>query len=304
MNINWDYVAGFTDGEGYLGVIGKGPRIQWGQKDKRQLEVIKDFLESENLHPYMLYRKPGPKRPNFIHILSLTRRKEVAYVIKQLESRVVLKLPACNLIKNWLLSHPAYANMSPVDYDTFSDLHSQGYTQGEIAKRMNYGRGTIWKFAKENGFKFEMGIGGGIVDGKRLPPMTKEEYRLHKINKEKVGICPKCGSLMWKASKQCRACSNKNRTKRTRTFLATTTCGTCGNPIQKSASQLRYYPLSFCNKYCKSKYWASHWAKDYDRCTDCGTTEIDHMAKGKCKKCHNKWYSQAHPRKKKSLSKT
>jgi endogenous inhibitor of DNA gyrase (YacG/DUF329 family) len=303
MNINWDYVAGFTDGEGYLGVIGKGPRIVWGQKDKHQLEVIRDFFIAEGLHPNLTVRRTRNKQPNPIWLLSLTRRAEVLYSVEILENKLVLKIPQCETIKKWASEHPTRnANMLPVDPIRFNELYQEGYTQVSIGKIMGHSPSVIYKFVKENDFNFKVGGGSRIVDGKRLPAMTDRERILHRRRKEKVGICPKCGNLMYKASKQCRACSNKNRIKRGKKDRINVNCGTCGKPLQKLESQLKHYPLSFCDKNCRAKYRINDWSKRFDCCIDCGTTSVKHIAKGRCKACHNKWYW--HTLRKKSLSKT
>lgn len=31
------------------------------------------------------------------------------------------------------------------------------------------------------------------------------------------------------------------------------------------------------------------WAKDFDRCVECQTTERRHVAHGRCYRCHNRW---------------
>ena len=31
------------------------------------------------------------------------------------------------------------------------------------------------------------------------------------------------------------------------------------------------------------------WARDYDACIDCGTTERPHVAHGRCKRCDDRW---------------
>jgi hypothetical protein len=31
------------------------------------------------------------------------------------------------------------------------------------------------------------------------------------------------------------------------------------------------------------------WARDYDACVDCGTTECEHAARGLCNRCYNRW---------------
>lgn len=290
MLINWDYIAGFTDGEGYLGIIGRGPRIQWGQKDKHQLDVIKDFLESEGFHPNMPYRKPRPaqQQPNGLYILGLTRRDEVLRVVSILKEKVVLKLPACLKIEKWAVEHPPYANMNPIDFNQFNELYQAGYTQGEVAKRMNYGHSIIGSFAREHGFQFKMG--GRVIDGIRQPAMTSEEYRIHKAKKLKTKNCADCDKPINFDSTWCINCAKKHRVKPGKYAIVEVPCTNCGALFKRQRSQLTHYKVPFCSKNCSLRYRPQGWSKAFASCLDCGTTEIPHLAKGRCKKCHWKWY--------------
>ena len=77
MKLNWDYMAGFTDADGYIGLVGRGPRMTWGQKDREQIYAVFDFLEKEGLHPKIYFRSKVSRSKNGLYAVNLGRRAEV-----------------------------------------------------------------------------------------------------------------------------------------------------------------------------------------------------------------------------------
>lgn len=41
---------------------------------------------------------------------------------------------------------------------------------------------------------------------------------------------------------------------------------------------------------------ASRWARDFERCTNCGTTSVKHASRGRCRACDTYWRSNGHNR--------
>jgi hypothetical protein len=196
--MNWDYIAGFTDGEGYIGVVGKGPRISWGQTDRRPLIAIKNFLEGKGFHPHL--NRVGRKE---IWMLGMGRRAEILEIVKILKPRLIRKVAACEYIESWHNDNPPKANMKPISLDEFDRLYKERYTLSSIARLMGYSLSTISRFSNRYGYSFNS---GRHVDGKRLPALTKDERLRKKRINQRVKLCPTCGALIYKDSALCRPC--------------------------------------------------------------------------------------------------
>jgi len=209
MNINWDYIAGFTDGEGYIGIVGRGPRITWGQKDKRQLQVIHGFLEQQGLHPILSQRKPVLGQSQGVYVINLGRRDDVIAVIKELYPRLMLKAKNCEKVIKWIEDNPPRTNRSEVNIEEFSTLYHKNYTQTEIARILKRGASKIYKFSKEHGFKFK--IGGEIKNGKHIRPMSRDQYLNHRREKEKKSKCKDCEKPIYPEGERCKSCALRHR---------------------------------------------------------------------------------------------
>ena len=174
MNINLDYLAGFTDGEGSIGIVGRGPRITWGQKDENTLRTIKDFLCDLGYHPnFYKVSKKLPRRPSDIFMMNLSRRDEVLSLINKIETKMVLKSSQCEVVRKWLIDNPSKANRGEIDVEKLRDLANQGYTMKNIAKEMHFSLSKIYTTSKSNNIHFV--LGGKVSSGKHLKPMTREE---------------------------------------------------------------------------------------------------------------------------------
>lgn len=259
--LNWNYIAGFTDGEGYIGIVGRGPRVTWGQKDREQSEAVKRFLEQEGLHPQMYLRRPGPKQTVGIYAINLGRRDEVRRVVETLEPLSVLKAAACRKVREWIDSHPAKSNRNPIDRDTLARLAAEGFTQGAIAAQLGCESQKVWKFAKRYGIPFR--CGGRVIDGKRAVPFTAEQLLTRKCEKAKTGTCPDCGEAMNFDSRYCRKCEGKHRPERSRKRVMVR-CLNCDTSFEKTPWQVVRYPHHFCCRGCFGDYQKTmrpKWAK-------------------------------------------
>jgi hypothetical protein len=210
--ITWEWLAGFTDGEGYIGVPGRGPVIVWGQKDKTVVDHLYAFLNEQGLHPHINFRKPKKelRRPNGIYICSVSRRTDVVKILDMLEPLMILKPIQCKKVRNWLKMNPPKQNYDDIDREKVKLWFEQGYSARWIAKQFNCERQKIYKFAKKYGIKIHP-PGGKFNHGLRKNPMTKEEYRRYRNEKEKLSICPDCGIKIYRNSERCHSCATKYR---------------------------------------------------------------------------------------------
>jgi hypothetical protein len=209
--ITWDWVAGFTDGEGWIGVSGRGPGIKWGQKDKGVIDCLVSFLEENAFHPHVTFRKPKPelRRPNGIYLCALTRRAEVIRAINILEPLMNLKPNQCQKVRKWLKEKPAKQNYDPIDFNKVRIWAKEGYSGSWISEQLNCSKYKIWKFAKENNIK--LNLPGVFIGGKRQRRMTQEEYQVHCNEKERFNVCLDCGKKIYRYSERCHSCATKKR---------------------------------------------------------------------------------------------
>lgn len=284
MKLNWDYLAGFTDADGYIGVVGRGPRVTWGQKDKEQTEAIVGFLRKKELHP-----TTHQTRANF-YMINLGRRDEVQSVLEILGPKMVLKAAACNRVLKWINDHPSKANRQSIDEITLGKLAEEDYTITRMAEILKCSTQKVSKYAKSYGISFL--TNGRIVKGKRVPKFTKEETLKRKRERSLVSRCPDCGIPIYFQSKRCRKCYDKDRPKRGGPSFVLVPCATCGKSVRKLKGQLKYFPLSFCNRSCSSRYKAEGWSKKFSACIECGMIEKPHRSGGRCEKCYNRWYKR------------
>lgn len=214
MNVTWDYFAGFTDGEGYIGIISRGPRATWGQKDKHQLEVLRDFLISEGFHPTFYHRKQNPSgginKTRYIWVLNMARRDEILRLCEILLPLVVLKVPQCMLVLQWLKDNPRRWHTAELERDLIRQYAEEGYTQPQIGKLVGCSAQKIAKAGKKLGIIFHKS-GGKIENGKHVDGMSQEALRLHRQKKEKSSHCPDCGKFIYLDSARCPSCALKHR---------------------------------------------------------------------------------------------
>ena len=211
MAMTWDYLAGFTDGEGYIGVVRRGARITWGQRDEKMLAAVRVFLLSEGFNP-LWYKRPAkpPKKPNPIFALSLCRRDEVLRAIDRLEPLLIFKAPNCAFVREWNEKNPKLKNRSPINADVVRQLVADGFSGNGAGSRLKCSRQRIYKIAREAGIPLRPG-GGRSENGRRLEAMTDEQWRAHRRGKEKNAACADCGKAIYPQGTRCISCAMKKR---------------------------------------------------------------------------------------------
>ncbi len=252
MNITVEYVAGFVDGEGNIGVCGKGPRITLSQNRPEVLKIIRAWLLVRGIKCNWSVVKPKlPRRPNAHYMMFVSRKDTCEKLCRILLPFLIVKKSDCEGLLKWLKDHPYAYNNEPVDTGRFIELFEQGYTQGAIAKMMRHCPHIIARTAKKHGLKFPMG--GRSIDGKRIRPMTERELKENARKKSMSGKCPDCGNPIYSASKRCRPCKDKRRVGVPR-------------PVKLKCV----------------------WSMKYPCCVDCGTTDRPHISRGRCGPCRDK----------------
>lgn len=295
MSISISYLAGFTDGEGCIRVRHRRVSIIWGQNTKKVLVRIKKFLAGHGIRSNLYRRPPNPDRgvPNESFVLCVTYREGVYETCEMLLPKLIVKKGDAIRVLNWMDENPKLVNNDPIDADAVRRLAAKGWTQGRVARKMKCSTMRIGKIARENEISFST-KGWRTVDGKRVRAMTEEEYKEHKSRKNKTSRCSDCGKPCYYVARRCRSCADLWRTGREsgRGVGLNGTCDNCGGKIKIIPFYEKRYVNHFCSQKCRGEFGSrkNRWSKKQESCVECGGTEHPHVAHGRCKKCHERWY--------------
>ena len=193
MIITTEYIAGFTDGEGYFGVVGRGPRITWGQNTKEVLVLIQEWLQAMGVQGY-LYFNPArpPRRPNGIFMLNVGAKDGVEKVCSALLPYLVVKHQDATDLLQWIKDHPYQTHRGQLDINRLKEMAEQGFTLGQVASEFGCGIGKVYKAVAAHKIVF---FRPEKTPWKRTPK----------------GICPGCGAAIYKASLLCLPCRSRAR---------------------------------------------------------------------------------------------
>jgi len=92
--MNWEYIAGFIDGEGCFTISTQNyyyhPRIRISQNTKKVLNIIKDFLKKNGIRSSII-RNANKQRNNVYYNLDIMDRKSLLKMCEFLEDKLIVK---------------------------------------------------------------------------------------------------------------------------------------------------------------------------------------------------------------------
>ena len=217
--MSWPWIAGFFEGEGYVGWAdqtnkngrgGAGGRLIIGQKDKRPLVAIqKFFISSGCKNPLLYLRKPaksisriGP--PTWMWILAVSRRDDVMLVLSEIKDLVIQKRPR---VLDVMRKIRRLQKASSIDLERALELRATGLPWYKVALEMR----VHW--ARLKGVLDDAGISVKSETSKR-----EISERCRKKAREN-GKCINCLRARGKkgTALHCRRCADRrNELKRTR----------------------------------------------------------------------------------------
>jgi len=103
--MSWAYIAGFFDGEGHIGMQGRGIQLSMAQSRKRGLEVLREIKEFLALHGVKSSTYIN-KNPEKCHSLWVTNRPDIRYLLN-------LLMPYLHVKKEEAQDHLRYITMFP-----------------------------------------------------------------------------------------------------------------------------------------------------------------------------------------------
>ncbi len=161
--INWDYVAGWFDADGYVGKPPSHPcyRVQFGNTDLEVLKTIKDFIgvpQKISIKKTHYNRGVG----KIYYQLVIADHANVKRIVSRLVSRCITKKLALDETLAWLKSREQNPNFNPTgpkrndgletkrQIREASKLRKQGLSYRGIGKKMNLSHVRIWRILNES----------------------------------------------------------------------------------------------------------------------------------------------------------
>ena len=151
MKMNWDYIAGFTDGEGCLSIKkrkGRKPRchIVLSQKYGLALDEIVAFLNEQGVKAYILYSPSDQKRE--LKRLQIADLRSVKTFLEAIKDRVIVKVPAVK--RGLALDYdPKWTDLTETEITRAVELRRQGLTYRQIGAELKRDDSWIFKVLKK-----------------------------------------------------------------------------------------------------------------------------------------------------------
>jgi len=144
--MNWDYLAGFLDGEG--SIIIKPPRVRLyiSNTNKKILDEIRDFVRCGTV--YEINMKNKSKKWNKQYGWAICFHKDVLRILKNLKGRLVVKRELCESAisyienKRWQKYY-----LSKKELMKYKKLKSSR----KLAKELGVSQFSVLKYAKKYG---------------------------------------------------------------------------------------------------------------------------------------------------------
>lgn len=164
MTIGWEWIAGFFEGEGHIywqeGRRGTkhamGGRLIIGQKDKRPLQAIYDFLIAEGFSLPQFYLRPAAKTPRSTDcwILTVCTRRDVVRMLDAMLPWLFQKTEKAEMVRCRLLA--AIKERDALLSRAFV-LRADGATWSEVSIALGVGRVALSNYARSKGVALRMG---------------------------------------------------------------------------------------------------------------------------------------------------
>lgn len=148
MTPNWQWIAGFFEGEGFIGWTapktprsrqGVGARVVIGQKDRRPLAAVLRFVRDNGCPSATLYLRPPAKsrsslgRPSAVWILMIQRREEVRLFLEAIAPMLYAKRRKAEQVIRLVA---ALQDRSESIVARARKLHAAGFMWHDIARQM------------------------------------------------------------------------------------------------------------------------------------------------------------------------
>lgn len=142
--MNWNYIAGFFDGEGTINKNGYRYRIAITQTNQKVLEEIKTFSKVGNV--YEITKRKSHWKDCWIYFIS--NQNHVYFFLNKIKDKVIVKKDVIDnailCVKNRLKYRKGQQDGSLKTKQNAKKLRDQGLSYREIGKRL----GIDWGYAR------------------------------------------------------------------------------------------------------------------------------------------------------------
>jgi predicted transcriptional regulator len=205
MKMTWEWIAGFFEGEGNVfwqegkngtkqGLVG---RATIGQKDKRALQSIYNFLLEKGFSPPQFYLRPAANTPHSssIWILAIGRRDDVIRFYSEISPYLFEKKSEAEYVINRLESQRDARN--EILKRAF-DLKEKGLSWRSISRELGIGRIAISNYVKSAGLSFS----------ETTHFEDRKEWRQDRVDR---GLCEDCGEKRGDdgIKRKCKKCKDR-----------------------------------------------------------------------------------------------
>ena len=149
--MNWDYIAGFTDGEGCLSIKkkkGRKPRchIVISQKYGLALDEMVVFLNRQGIKAYILSSPSDQKRE--LKRLQIADLRSVKTFLKNIKGKTIVKVP--EIERGLALDYdPKWTDLTETEIQKAIELRRQGLTYRQIGAELKRDDSWIFKVLKK-----------------------------------------------------------------------------------------------------------------------------------------------------------
>lgn len=204
--MSWPWISGFFEGEGHVywqegkkgtkqGLHG---RVIIGQKDKRPLQAIYNFLIQQGFYNPILYLRPAPKENNFrkssaIWVLSLTTRDDVIHFYTEISPYLFEKQEKAEYVLERLVK--ARDERDQILREAIR-MKEDGKFWSDISRELGVGRTSILNYAKSAG-----------IDVQHKYHEIGMDFRSDRVRR---GLCEVCGFERGDngTKRKCRKCAD------------------------------------------------------------------------------------------------
>ena len=143
MTINWDYIAGFFDGEGSVVHISGGSyRIAIAQSNKEVLDIIANFLGEYGIHTWITYKQPTKLTRSPGYHLAFSKSTSVRFFLETIIDKIIVKRKrAIEVLEN--LTNETRRPVSDAEQRAMVIMDSIGLSQHEIGNLLGRSQGLV-----------------------------------------------------------------------------------------------------------------------------------------------------------------
>ena len=150
MEMNWDYIAGFFDGEGSIThTIGRSYRVSFAQCHYGVLYKIREFLQIQcpGIHTWITYKQPTSITVQDQWYLAFSKSTSVRFFLQQIRDRVIVKKELLEYVLENLTDTVSH-KITPEMNEQILELRSKGLSQTAIAQKLGISQYAVWRRCK------------------------------------------------------------------------------------------------------------------------------------------------------------